>query len=476
MKIRTEPLGRGRIQVVVEDAEGRPVASSVGLLADRRERERVIDELRKDAPGLDRARLEDVLLREGAKPPAKNEAKDEATDEAQAVVPDEPSTEAELAEAREILRSGDLLDQIETDLDAIGIAGESAYKLTAYLVATSRCLRKPLHAIVGGETASGKSLVAERIADLLPREHVVDSMIMSPKSLYRMDRGRIKHKFLFMGERSRQEGAEIEDATRAIRELRSRGRLTATVIKDGELVSFNVEGPVASIETTTKEELFAEDVNRCLRLGTDESPPQNALVLGLQADQAERGEEIVDPAIRRRHVAIQRVLADLAEPPKIVIPFAKKLVKFIPTTRTDARRTFPMLLGIIKTSAFLHRFQRATEDDAIVAAIEDYAVALRLVGPVLNAALGEDVSEPVRRFWETLRAHFSLGSEFTAPDLAKRTSRERQRVNELLRALRPLGVIDMTEEANGPHPATWKVVKDALPVGGNVLPKPEALR
>ena len=471
MKIRTEPLGRGKIQVVVEDAEGRAVASSVGLLADRKKREEVRDELLKAAPGLDRAHLEDVLLREGAKPPVRAEA----TDEPPAIVADEPSTEDDLEEARVILRSGDLLDQIETDLAAIGIAGESAYKLTAYLVATSRCLRKPLHAIVRGDSSSGKSHVAEKIADLLPREHVVDATHLSPKALYRME-GMLEHRFLLMGERSRQEGSEIEDATKALRELRSRGRLTAAVVEEGQVVKYNVEGPIASIETTTKEELFDEDANRCLLLSTDESPNQTARVLGRQAADGVRGKEIADPSIRRRHVAIQRVLADLAEPPTIPIPFAEKLVGFIPTTRTDVRRTFPMLLGIIKASAFLHRFQRATEDDAIVAGLEDYSVALRLVGPVLNAALGEDVPEPVRRFFETLRSLYSVGVEFTAPDLAKRTGRERQRVNELLRPLRTLGVIDMIEEANGPHPATWKVVKDALPVGENVLPKPEALR
>jgi hypothetical protein len=471
MKIRTEPLGRGKIQVVVEDAEGRPVGSSVGLLADRRERERVIDELRKDAPGLDRAHLEDVLLREGAKPPARAEA----TDEPPAIVADEPSTEAELEEAREILRSGDLLDQIETDLDAIGIAGESAYKLTAYLVATSRCLRKPLHAIVRGDSASGKSHVAEKIADLLPREHVVDSMHLSPRALYRME-GRLEHKFLFMGERSRQEGAEIEDATKALRELRSRGRLTATVIKDGELVSFNVEGPIASIETTTKEELFAEDANRCLLLGTDETQRQSDRIADRVAEDEERGEEIADPSIRRRHVAIQRVLADLAEPPAFRNPFAKRLRSFIPTTRIDVRRTLPMLFVVIRASAFLHRFQRATEDGVIIASIEDYAVALRLVGPVLNAALGEDVPEPVRRFWEALRRDYSVGVEFTAPELASKLVRDHQRVNEFLRPLRNLAVIEQLCEAKGPHAAVWRVIKSDLPIGKNVLPKPEALR
>ena len=471
MNLRIEPLGRGKCQVVLEAEEGQAVASSVGLLADKRERERVLAELGTDAPGLDRDRLEAELLRAGTKPPVATET----IDKPPAIVADEPSTEAELKEAREILRSGDLLDQIETDFDAIGVVGEEAYKLTAYLIASSRCLRKPLHAIVRGDSSSGKSYVAEKIAELLPREHVVDATHLSPKALYRLE-GRLKHRFLLMGERSRQDGSEVEDATKALRELRSRGRLTAAIVKEGEIVHYVVEGPIASIETTTKEELFAEDANRCLLLSADESPDQTLRVISLQASQAERGVEIGDGSIRRRHVAIQRVLADLREPPTIVIPFAKRLAEFIPPSRTDARRQFPMLLGIIGVLAFLHRYQREAEGDLIAASVDDYAAAHRLVGPVINAAMGEAASEPVRRFFETLRSFYSVGVEFTSPDLAKRTGRERQRVNELLRALRNLGVIEQIEEAKGPNPATWRVVKGELQAGGNVLPDPEALR
>lgn len=472
MKLQIVPIGRGKSKIVVEDEDGRTVASTTGHLADRKERVRVVKELLDDAPGLDAERLRERLLEEGGKSPAEPKPADEPA----IVEADEPSTETELAEAKEILRSGDLVDQIEMDLTAIGIAGEDSYKMTAYLVATSRMLPRPLHAIVQGDSSSGKSYVAERIADLLPREHVVDAMHLSPKALYRME-GMLSHRFLLMGERSRQEGAEIEDSTRALRELRSRGQLTAAVVREGDVVYFTVEGPVASIETTTKGELFAEDANRCLLLYTDESKDQTDRILDRQADDAERGEEVVDPAIRRRHLAVQRVLADLQSEPIVRVPFSRELRSFIQSTRIDVRRTFPMLLGMIRASAFLHRFQRQVDSKGrLLADVADYGLAKRLTGDVLAAALGDGVTEPVRRFWEALRGLHGVDDVFTAPGLSTKLGRERQRVNELLRPLRSLDVVELVEEAKGPHPAEWRVKRATLPSGGSVLPEPEELR
>ena len=96
--------------------------------------------------------------------------------------------------------------------------------------------------------------------------------------------------------------------------------------------------------------------------------------------------------------------------------------------------------------------------------------------PVFNAALGEGTTEPVRRFWEALRGLHGVGDVFTAPALASKLGRERQRVNELLRPLRSLDVVELIEEAKGPHPAEWRVKRPTLPDGCNVLPEPEALR
>jgi hypothetical protein len=474
-EIRIEAVGRGKFQVVAS-LDGKAVASTTGRLADRKERERVGAEISKDAPGVDLERLLEQLLEAGAAPPAGLSDKDAPAPTAIAIEEDEPSTEAEIEEARAVLRSADLIDQIERDLDAAGIAGESELKLAVYLIATSRVLRRPLHAIVQGESSSGKSYVVEKVAELMPREHVIDATHVSPKALYRMD-GLLGHRFLVMGERSRQEGSESEDATKALRELRSRGRLTESTVREGKLDRLTAEGPVASIETTTNPDVFAEDANRCLLLHADESAEQTARVLDLQARELETGRNETDPAIRRRHVAMQRALADSEEPPAVRVPFGQRLRDAIPAARCDVRRTFAMLGGLIRASAVLHRLQRQVDDEGrIVAAIEDYAVAKRVAGPVIDAAIGGSVTKAVAEFFGRLRRGYAVGVCFTTPEAAGKTETRPQRVNEMMKPLVAAGIVEVVEEHRGPRPTEWKLIRSELPTAGAILPDPEALR
>jgi len=476
-EIRIEHVGRGRFQVVAALGD-RNVASTTGRLADRKERIRVAKEIAEEAPSVDREQLLGQLLEAGTAPLADVAEADEAS-AGMAPPPideDDPSTDEELEAARAALRSPGLIDRIEADLGDAGIAGESELKLSVYLVATSRILRKPLHAIVQGESSSGKSYVVERVAELMPREHVLDATHVSPRALYRMG-GLLGHRFLVMGERSRQDGAEAEDATKALRELRSRGRLTASTVTEGKLDRLVAEGPVASVETTTNPDVFAEDANRCLLLNADESADQTARVLDLQAMELETGRVETDPALRRRHVAMQRVLADLEEPPAIRVPFARRLRESIPSGRCDVRRTFSMLGALVRASAALHRLQRDTDAEGrIVAELEDYALAKRVAGPVIDAAIGGSVTKSVAEFFTKLRRHYSVGMAFTTPEVAGKTETRAQRVNEMMRPLRDAGIVEVVEESRGPRPAEWKLVRSDLPAAGSVLPDAEALR
>lgn len=467
MRLHVEPHGRGRSRAWIEDGDGSTIASEVGDLADGRERKRVADSLHDSAPGFDRAEIERQLLAA----PLRSIAAEVASPANE--LP-EASSEADLDEAMEILRSADLAEQIETDLSQAGIAGENELKLAVYLVASSRLLPKPLHAIVRGDSSSGKSHVVNVVASLVPPEGVKQATHLSPRALYRMPD--LRHRFLVLGERSRSDGPEIEDSTKALREFRSDGRVTATTIVDGKLAEFYVEGPAATIETTTKEELFGEDANRCLLLTANESAEQTERVTAAQAEAADGTARRGAEAIRRRHWAMQRILAE--SPCAVLVPFAKALQRSLPKERVETRRAFPMLLAVIQASALIHRLQRATaESGEIVADLADYSLARRIVGSVISSAIGDRPTDQLLRFFDSIvETGFRFGDEFTAPDLSRRIGRPKQRVNELLRGLRPFGVIEQIEEARGPHPATWKLLAVSLPTGRDFLPEPEALR
>lgn len=374
-----------------------------------------------------------------------------------------------------LLADPGLIDLIEADLGNAGIAGEEDLRLVLYLVGTSRILADPLHAIVQGESSSGKSYLVKRIAALFPEDHVINATHVSPKALYYS--GDIRHRFLVTGERPRAEGPEVEDAMKAFRELRSDGRLTSMIVgKSGKLERKVAEGPVSSVETTTKESLFGEDANRCILLSTQETEDQTKRILRAQASAA-RGEAGGDPAsIRERHRALQKLLARGC-PHRVRVGFADRLVEAFPTARTEARRAFPMLLGLVSAITVLHRFQRATGANGIIeATVEDYALAKRLLDRPLASSIGGAATERLARFATSMIDHVNVGDTFTARDIALHLGVRPQRVNDALRGLADLGIVKVTEESRGPHPATWELVSDKLPETTFGLPDPGLLR
>ncbi len=462
MRVIVSELGRNKWQVVIAADDGSPLASEVGLIADRGERARIKEALLDAVPGLCPDALEEELLKAACRPPrpevsaSPEPAKDDSSPE-------------ELAAAQEVLRSGDLVDQLLVDFDAVGVAGEEELALAIYAVGTSRLLRKPLHVIVRGDSASGKSFIVNTIAKLFPPESIKFATHLTPKALYRMPD--LRHRFLVLGERSRSDGPQIEDSTKALREFRSEGRISLSSVQDGKLVEFRVEGPAATIETTTKEDLFNEDANRCLLLTSNESSEQTAKITARQAAAYEGAVQSASEAVIRRHWAMQRLLA--APVAGVVIPFAGLLQQRIPKERVETRRAFPMLMAVIEASALLHRFQREVDAEGrIIATRADYAFAKRVVGAVVSAAISHSPTEAHQRFFETVRLQgYAEGDFLTAPDLGVKIGRDSRRINECFRALRRFGVFEQVTEATGAKAAVWKMLRDVLPDRVNALPE-----
>src|SRR5262249_22984061 len=156
---------------------------------------------------------------------------------------------------------------------------------TVYLTGTSRKLKAPLAAIVQGPSSSGKSYVVEKTAGLIPPEDTIHATQMTPQALFHMKPGSLRHKLVVGGERSRLQNDDVgAEATRALREMLSSGRLSKLMPVKGEggLIETRLieqDGPIAYVETTTLTRIFDEDVNRCLLLNTDEQPEQTKKII-----------------------------------------------------------------------------------------------------------------------------------------------------------------------------------------------------
>ena len=316
-------------------------------------REKLIDML-CDGRQIDRAELTQKLLDKAAALAGRGRA---ALTEGEELTT-EPTSEELLAQmpaavkvaARAMLESPDLLLQVVHDHHAVGVAGEQLLCAALYLIGTSRKLDKPISAIVQSASSTGKSHCIERDAELFPPEDVVRATSLTTNSLYYMPQGGLRHKYVVAGERSRKQDDDTAEATRALREMRSSGRLSklVTVKCDGELVTTLIEqeGPIAYVESTTASEIFDEDANRGLILDTDERVEQTCAIVKHIAAESEGRLGADRAAVIDKHHALQRML----EKRQVVIPFATRIATCFDVGPVEARRAFGHLISLIRAS------------------------------------------------------------------------------------------------------------------------------
>ena len=435
-----------------------------------KQREAFVARLREGRPGIDDTATEAVRLKllqfagDATVPVRETSSKgSRATFDARLAGEKIPEvSEADRREAMDMLRDPELVRVVVDDIASLGVAGEKGLATTLYLVGTSRLLTRPLAAIVQGPTSSGKSYIVEALSRLFPPETVLHAQRMTPQALYHLQPGALEHRFIVAGERSRRQDDDTADATRALREMLSDGKLTKLVPekRDGgriETVHIEQPGPIAHVESTTLQDILDEDRNRCLVLSTDETPAQTRRIIeGIATRKAATVEGVNVEAVLRRHHAAQRMLLRC----RVVIPFAPRLGDLFPKERTDARRTFGHVLAVIEAVALLHQYQRVAEPAAgvaVVATRDDYALARRLIVEPIARSLGSGVSPAAQRLAERIYETFG-GGEFSTGDIAKTEGiiGDVQTIRGYVKALADVELLEQTVEARGRRPAKYR--------------------
>ena len=404
--------------------------------------------------GIDKAEVEAELMRLAADRARRNDVEEQTE-------PDRDLLETMPAvvrrEAASMLESPEMLNLILGDIEALGVAGERELSMTTYLVGTSRLLPRPLATIVQGPSSSGKSYVLEKVSSMMPAEAVVYVTQMTPQALFHMEPESLKNRFVVAGERSRKENDDTAEATRALREMLSGGRLSKlmSVKEAGEIVTrlIEQEGPIAYAETTTLSHIFDEDANRCLLLNTDEQPAQTRRILdklasGYSGISGTASDEIVE-----RHHALQRML----RPHTVVVPFAERLAALLADDRVEARRAFPHLISTVQASALLHQRQRQIDANGrIEATADDYVLASHLLAKPLGRLLGGRLSDPAQRFLERLRSRCGPDDVFTKREAAQRDNASKTSVYGWVGELCDAGILEQAEAGAGRTAAKWR--------------------
>ena len=475
-----EPVGNGKAEVSAK-RNGETVHLDSFNVASASARKKFTAALCEKLPAADPRAIEGELVRLAAATSAASAATAALTGEGDgtaAAAALEKTPKDIRDDAAAMLADPALIQTVLADVELLGVAGERELTATVYLIGTSRLLDRPLAGIVQGPSASGKSFIIEQTAALFPPEAVVVATQMTPQALFHMRPGSLKHRFVVGGERSRLEDDERAEATRALREMLSAGRLTKLMPVKGEggrieTQFIEQEGPIAFVESTTLSKVFDEDANRCILVHTDEQERQTTRIINsLAAAYCGAAPAADADRIFQRHHALQRLL----QREMVVIPFADRLGDLFPSDRVEARRAFPQLMSMVQAGALLHQRQRERDGDGrLVAAGDDYRLARRLLLKPMGRMLGGRLSDPARRFRERLASKWAAAT-FTTTDAKKHETMSKSSVYGWLKELHEAGCVEMVDPPRGSSPATWRLADgDAGDGGALILPEWEAV-
>jgi DNA primase len=371
--------------------------------------------------------------------------------------------------AKSMLESPDLFNQIVQDVQALGVAGEENLIKTIYLIGVSRLLDRPLAGIVQASSSSGKSYVVSTTIKLFPSEVKLIATHITPQALYYLDQGSLKNKLVVVGERSRRDDDDAAEATLALREMLSEQKLSKVVtIRIGgnhEAKKIEQEGPIAYIETTTKEKIFDEDLNRCLLLATDETPEQTRRIM-IQTAKHNEGKK--ESSERENIIAKHHTLQLLLFPKPVKIPYATHLAELFPGERLTARRAFPHMLNMIRSHVLLHQYQRAVDEEGnLIAIAEDYRIVRELLAIPFSRTLGKRISEGAGRFLQHLLTKRLLADKkcpiiFSISEIEDFEGKTQKTLRNYLKELSTAGYVVETTPSNGRNSAQWTVVKETV--------------
>lgn len=190
-----------------------------------------------------------------------------------------PSPE-ETARALAFLQNPEMLQEILSDLQTLGIAGEENNKLLCYLAVVSRKLDDPLSLLIQSRSAAGKSTLQHAVLSLTPDEDQVNYTRLTSQALFYQEEMHLVHKVVAL-----EEAEGLGEAAYGLRALQSSKKLTiATTNKDpvtGKMKTehYQVRGPIAVLLTTTSASLDEETASRFLTLTIDESRQMTETIL-----------------------------------------------------------------------------------------------------------------------------------------------------------------------------------------------------
>lgn len=348
--------------------------------------------------------------------------------------------------ALDVLNDPNLLRRLDKLIEQAGVIGEEQTRLPLFVFASTYKMAHPIHVLLQGSTGSGKSHLINIIASCVPSDHVLSMTRVSSRSFYHYREDDLNHKLILI-----QDFDGLDDeAQYAFREMQSaKGLSFSTTVKDrnGNLSAGikQVNASFASISATTKAEVYADNMNRSIIIGIDESEEQTMKIL-LHQNRVTAG--LVDQeTITQARDQLQWILRHIKSKP-VVNHFAEHVL--LPMEASSVRRLNGQFQSLVTQVTLLHQYQRNEDERGrLIATLDDLKMAVSLFTEAVYLKMDE-LDSSTRQFFERLKAFVKaapVGStgKFTAREVRQTLNMNKTQVFRFLEQLRQMEYVGISE-------------------------------
>jgi DNA primase len=299
------------------------------------------------------------------------------------------------------LKQKGLVKKINEAIARCGITGEENNRIFLFVIATAYKMPDTLHALIQGSSGSGKTYLSRQITDLMPREDVIRLTRVTESSFYNYGEYELQHKLIVLED---VDGLK-EEAEFAFRELQSNGEITSsTSTKDENSGNIRAEikrvkGPIGSIATTTRGEIYEDNMSRIFLLSVDEGKEQTRRIIEYQNQKAagviNQGEE------QSTKTFLQNCIRQL-KPCEVINPYAEKIL--LPQEAHKIRRLTELFHAFIKQVTLINQYQRRRDKQGrLITEKEDIQTAIEIMFDSIILKIDE-LDGSLRQFYEELKA------------------------------------------------------------------------
>jgi DNA primase len=326
------------------------------------------------------------------------------------------------------LKQKELIQKFNQLIEKSGITGEANNRIFLFVIATAYKMPDTLHALIQGSSGSGKTYLSRQITDLMPKEDVIRLTRVTESSFYNYGEYELQYKLIVLED---VDGLK-EEAEFAFRELQSNNEIiSSTSAKDENNGNIKaqikkVKGPIGSIATTTRGEIYEDNMSRIFLLAVDESKEQTNRIIEYQnrkaAGMINKAEEIQTKQF------IQNCIRML-KPYEVINPFANKIL--LPQEAHKIRRLTELFHAFVNQVTLLNQYQRQRDKQGrLITEKEDVQTAIEIMFDSIILKIDE-LDGSLRQFYEDLKAYIiKQGEEYQNYQFTQREIRQAMKISK----------------------------------------------